>query len=192
MDRRPQQPRQLAGEYGSSADGDESFDAGALAAARFFDPAADAVRACKSLDDPVNADRPAADVTFKPKCLGIESSIQIFAAHAECPSPGAIRTRACDSIKALGSIPHKHGENRMTPVLSFASSIALPGARRRLRICMSSEPRCDPAPVGKPQPTTPALGRNRGIIPVGSPTPRLASVLAARNGVCRMRMGLSQ
>jgi hypothetical protein len=181
MDRRPQQPRQLAGEYGSSADGDESFDAGALAAARFFDPAADAVRACKSLDDPVNADRPAADVTFKPKCLGIESSIQIF-----------FRTRACDSIKALGSIPHKHGENRMTPVFSFASSIALPGARRRLRICMSSEPRCDPGPVGKPQPTTPALGRNRGIIPVGSPTPRLASVLAARNGVCRMRMGLSQ
>ncbi|GAB7001538.1 MAG: hypothetical protein ACI9P3_005594 [Bradyrhizobium sp.] len=99
MDRRPQQPRQLAGEYGSSADGDESFDAGALAAARFFDPAADAVRACKSLDDPVNADRPAADVTFKPKCLGIESSIQIFLRL----TPGVRPQEQSEHVRAIQS-----------------------------------------------------------------------------------------
>lgn len=74
MDRRPRQPRQLAGEYGSS-DGQANFDAGGLAGARLF-AGDDAVRSCKSLDDPVNADRPA-DVAFKPKCLGISSSIQI-------------------------------------------------------------------------------------------------------------------
>ena len=76
IDRRPQQPRQLVGENGSSEHGE----------ARFFDVDADAVRCCKSLDDPVNADRPAADVAFKPKCLGIESSIQIdTACAAHCP-----------------------------------------------------------------------------------------------------------
>ncbi|WFU36220.1 hypothetical protein QA635_18130 [Bradyrhizobium brasilense] len=76
IDRRPQQPRQLAGEYGSSADGEACFDAAELSGACFFDADAKAVRCCKSLDDPVNADRPAADAAFKPKCLGIASSIR--------------------------------------------------------------------------------------------------------------------
>ncbi|MGF6425052.1 hypothetical protein [Bradyrhizobium elkanii] len=82
IDRRPRQPRQLAGEYGSSAHGEACFDAAELSGACFFDAAAEAVRSCKSLDDPVNADRPAADAAFKPKCLGIASSIQICAACA--------------------------------------------------------------------------------------------------------------
>ncbi|MHC2438813.1 hypothetical protein ACVMB0_006188 [Bradyrhizobium sp. USDA 4451] len=82
IDRRPRQPRQLAGEYGSSESAEVCFDAGATSGTRFFDAAADAVRCCKSPDDPVNADRPAVDVAFKPKCLGIESSIQLLVAHA--------------------------------------------------------------------------------------------------------------
>ncbi|MTV12213.1 MULTISPECIES: hypothetical protein [Bradyrhizobium] len=82
MDRRPQQPRQLAGEYGSSEHGESCFDAAELSGACFFDAEAEAVRCCKSLDDPVNAERPAADVVFKPKCLGIASSIQIHVVHA--------------------------------------------------------------------------------------------------------------
>ena len=86
IDRRPQQPRQLVGEYGSSEHGEAGFDAGELTEARFFDADADAVRCCKSLDDPVNVDRPAGDVAFKPKCLGIESSIRIYTAcAAHCP-----------------------------------------------------------------------------------------------------------
>ena len=84
IDRRPQQPRQLAGEYGSSGYGEECFDAGEISGTCFFAADADAVRCCKSLDDPVNADRPAADIAFKPKCLGIESSIRILLAHAVC------------------------------------------------------------------------------------------------------------
>ncbi|WP_143271530.1 hypothetical protein [Bradyrhizobium mercantei] len=81
IDRRPRQPRQLAGEYGNS-DGEAGFDAGEPTTACFFDADADAVRSCKSLVDPVNADRPAVDVAFKPKCLGIASSIQIDTACA--------------------------------------------------------------------------------------------------------------
>lgn len=82
IDRRPQQPRQLVGAGGSSEDGEESFDTGEPAGSLPFEADADAVRSCKSLDDPVNADRPAADVGFKPKCLGIASSIQIHVARA--------------------------------------------------------------------------------------------------------------
>ncbi|UPK15812.1 hypothetical protein IVA93_37535 (plasmid) [Bradyrhizobium sp. 155] len=36
-----------------------------------LDADADAIRSCEALDAPVNANRPAADVAFKPKCLGI-------------------------------------------------------------------------------------------------------------------------
>ncbi|MBP1296303.1 hypothetical protein ABIF38_005666 [Bradyrhizobium japonicum] len=49
----------------------------------------------------MNADRPAADAAFKPKCLGIASSIQICAALRRASFPAAIRTRRRDSIKAL-------------------------------------------------------------------------------------------
>jgi len=106
IDRRPRQPRQLAGEYGSSAHGESCFDAAELSGACFFDADAEAVRCCKSLDDPVNADRPAADAAFKPKCLGIASSIQICAALRRASFPAAIRTRRRDSIKALRLIAH--------------------------------------------------------------------------------------
>ncbi|MFQ3455960.1 hypothetical protein PMN64_22020 [Bradyrhizobium sp. UFLA01-814] len=106
IDRRPRQPRQLAGEYGSSEHGEACFEAAELSEACFFDADAEAVRCCKSLDDPVNADRPAADAAFKPKCLGIASSIQICAAYA-ASFPAAIRTRRRDSIKALRLIAHK-------------------------------------------------------------------------------------
>jgi len=83
MDRRPREPRQLAGEYGSSEHGEECLDAAELSGERFFDADADAIRSGEALDDPVNADRSAADVTFKPKCLGIEISIQIHPTNAE-------------------------------------------------------------------------------------------------------------
>ncbi|MFC7701927.1 hypothetical protein ACFQX9_35310 [Bradyrhizobium sp. GCM10028915] len=60
--------RQLAGEYGSSEHGEESFDAGELSGERFFDTDADAVRPGKSLDDLVNADRSAAGVACHSAC----------------------------------------------------------------------------------------------------------------------------
>ncbi|MGY2847030.1 hypothetical protein ACVIWU_003095 [Bradyrhizobium sp. USDA 4509] len=104
IDRRPQQPRQLAGEYGSSEHGEACFDAAALSRACFFDADAEAVRCCKSLDDPVNADRPAADAAFKPKCLGIASSIRYarpMPRRSRCDS-----TRRRDSIKAHRLIAH--------------------------------------------------------------------------------------
>lgn len=79
VDRRPREPRQLAGEYGSSEHGEERFDAAELSGEWLFDADADAIQSGEALDDPVNADRSAADVAFKPKCLGIETSIQINA-----------------------------------------------------------------------------------------------------------------
>jgi len=73
MDRRPRQPRQLAGEYGSSEHWAESLDAGELARARLFDVGAGAVGSGVAIDDAADADGAAANVAFKPKCLGIQS-----------------------------------------------------------------------------------------------------------------------
>lgn len=86
MDRRPREPRQLAGEYGSSEHGKERFDAGELAGEGLLDANAEAVRSSEALDNPVNADRATSSVAFKPKCLGIETSIMIHPANAECRS----------------------------------------------------------------------------------------------------------
>lgn len=83
MDRRPREPRQLAGEYGSSEHWEKRFDAAELPLERLLDTDADAVRSGVTLDDVADADRPATDVAFKPKCLGIKTSIEIDPAHAE-------------------------------------------------------------------------------------------------------------
>ena len=73
MDRRPREPRQLAGEYGSSEVWEESPDAGELARERLFDADPDAIGSGVTIDDAADADGAAANVAFKPKCLGIQS-----------------------------------------------------------------------------------------------------------------------
>ena len=73
MDRRPREPRQLAGEYGSSEYRAESLDAGERAGERLFDADTDAVGSGVAIDDAADADGAAANVAFKPKCLGIPS-----------------------------------------------------------------------------------------------------------------------
>ncbi|MGJ4951382.1 hypothetical protein [Bradyrhizobium sp. HKCCYLS20291] len=86
VDRRPWQPRQLAGEYGCSEHGEEGCEVEDLPVEGVLDTASDAVRSGEAPDDPVNADRPAADAAFKPKCLRISSSINASPTHAErCP-----------------------------------------------------------------------------------------------------------
>lgn len=86
MDRRPTEPRQLAGEYGSSEHWEERFDTGELFREWLFDGDAEAVRSSEALDGPVNANRATSDADFKPKCLGIETSIKRHPANAECRS----------------------------------------------------------------------------------------------------------
>jgi hypothetical protein len=85
MDRRPREPRQLAGEYGSCEHWAESPDAGELARARLFDAGAAAVGSGAAIDDAADADGAAGNVAFKPKCLGIPSSIREHSASAERP-----------------------------------------------------------------------------------------------------------
>ena len=87
MDRRPREPRQLAGEYGSSEHWAESLDAGELARERLVDADADAVGSGVAIDDAADADGAAGNVAFKPKCLGIPSSIREHSANAERPPP---------------------------------------------------------------------------------------------------------
>ncbi|MBR0993958.1 hypothetical protein JQ580_24855 [Bradyrhizobium japonicum] len=81
IDRRSMEPRQLAGEDGSAEHGEESLDTPELSREWLFDADADAIRSGEALDDPVNADRAAPN--FKPKCLGIQSSIDVNPANAE-------------------------------------------------------------------------------------------------------------
>ena len=85
MDRRPWQPRQLAGENGSSAPWEASFETGELAGERVFEADADALRPDVAVDDAADADRAAADTAFKPNCLGIQTSIHEHPADAGCP-----------------------------------------------------------------------------------------------------------
>jgi hypothetical protein len=75
MDRRPRQPRQLAGENGSSGYWEESFDAAELPGERLFNADADSFRPGVARDDAADAGRAADDVAFKPNCLGIQASI---------------------------------------------------------------------------------------------------------------------
>lgn len=74
IDRRAREPRQLAGEYGSSEHREGRFDAAELSGEWLFNADAEAVWSSETLDDPVNADRAGSDVAVKPKCLGIETS----------------------------------------------------------------------------------------------------------------------
>jgi hypothetical protein len=84
MDRRPQQPRQLAGENGNSEYWEESFDAAELPGERPFNAAADSFRPGAARDDAADAGRAADDVAFKPNCLGIQASIHEHPADAGC------------------------------------------------------------------------------------------------------------
>lgn len=101
MDRRPREPRQLAGEYGISEHREERFDTGELSREWLFDADAEAVRSSEALDGPVNANRATSDVAFKPKCLGIETSIKRHPAKRRVSFPSPSRARNCGSIKAL-------------------------------------------------------------------------------------------
>ncbi|WP_139031320.1 hypothetical protein [Bradyrhizobium sp. ORS 375] len=100
VDRRPWQPRQLAGEYGCSERGEESFEVGELPVEGILVADSDAVRSCEAPDDSVNADHPAADAAFKPKCLRISSSINVSPTHAE-RSP-SIRSEHVPAAQARG------------------------------------------------------------------------------------------
>ena len=89
MDRRPRQPRQLAGENGSSEHWEASFDAAELPGAelpgeRPFNAGADSFRPGVARDDAADAGRAADDVAFKPNCLGIQASIHEHPADAGC------------------------------------------------------------------------------------------------------------
>lgn len=75
IDRRPQQPRQLAGENGSSEYWEASFDAAVLPGEPLFNAEADSFRPGVARDDAGDAGRAADDVAFKPNCLGIQASI---------------------------------------------------------------------------------------------------------------------
>ena len=84
MDRRPRQPRQLAGENGSSEYWAASFDAAELRGERLFNAEADSFRPGVARDDAADAGRAADDVAFKPNCLGIQASIHEHPADAGC------------------------------------------------------------------------------------------------------------
>ena len=91
MDRRPQQPRQLAGENGSSERCEASFDIAELPGAelpgeRLFNADADSFRPGVALDDAMDADRAADDVAFKPNCLGIQASTHEHSADSRVQS----------------------------------------------------------------------------------------------------------
>ena len=83
MDRRPRQPRQLAGENGSSEYWEASFDSAELRGECLFNAEADLFWPGVARDD-ADAGRAADDVAFKPNCLGIQASIHEHPADAEC------------------------------------------------------------------------------------------------------------
>jgi hypothetical protein len=83
MDCRLREPRQLAGEDGSSKHREECFDTGELSGEWLFDADAEAVGSGKACDNAGDADRPAADVCFKPNCLGIDTSVCEDSTNAE-------------------------------------------------------------------------------------------------------------
>jgi hypothetical protein len=86
IDRRPQQPRQLAGVNGSSEYWEASFDAAELPGERLFNAGSDSFRPGVARDDAADAGRAADDVAFKPNCLGIQASIHEHPADAGCRS----------------------------------------------------------------------------------------------------------
>jgi hypothetical protein len=84
MDRRLRQPRQLAGENGSSEHWEASFDAAELSGERLLNTGADSFRPGVPRDDAADAGRSADDAAFKPNCLGIQASIHEHPADAGC------------------------------------------------------------------------------------------------------------
>jgi hypothetical protein len=62
------------------------FDAGELTGERPFETDADALMPGVADDEAAAADRAAADVAFKPNCLGIQTSIHEHPADARVPS----------------------------------------------------------------------------------------------------------
>jgi hypothetical protein len=84
IDRRPRQPRQLAGENGSSEYWGASFDAAELPEERLFNADVDSFRPGVARGDAADAGRAADDVAFKPNCLGIQASIDEHPAEAGC------------------------------------------------------------------------------------------------------------
>ena len=104
MDRRPRQPRQLAGENGSSEHWEASFDAAELPVERLFNAGADSFRPGVARDDAADAVRAADDVAFRPNCLGIQASI-----HDHPLTPGGIPLcnlrQICGSIIKLRLLP---------------------------------------------------------------------------------------
>jgi hypothetical protein len=84
IDRRPRQPRQLAGANGNSAPCGTSFATGELIGERWLDGEADPITSAVAVDDAA-AGRATADDVFKPNCLGIRASID-----AHLLTPGAV------------------------------------------------------------------------------------------------------
>ena len=74
MDLRTREPRQLAGEYGSSKHAEESFDTGILSGERLINTDAGAIRSGMAFDNFAEA-RCDFQSAFKPKCLGIYASV---------------------------------------------------------------------------------------------------------------------
>jgi hypothetical protein len=83
MDRRPWQPRQLAGENGSARPGEASSDSGEGFGERPVNTAVGAAKAGVGSDTLIDPARSASDVAFKPKCLGIHSSMSEYRFDAD-------------------------------------------------------------------------------------------------------------
>jgi len=84
IDRRPRQPRQLAGAKGKSAPWETSSATGELIGERSLDADTDSIKSAVAVDDAA-AGRATADDVFKPNCLGIQASID-----AHPLTPGAV------------------------------------------------------------------------------------------------------
>src|SRR5437660_7107845 len=110
MDRRPRQPRQLAGENGSSEHWEASFGAAELPGAelpgeRLFNAGADSFRPGVARDDAADAGRAADAVAFRPNCLGIQASIHEHPADAGCVVPMCNLRQICGAIIKLRLLP---------------------------------------------------------------------------------------
>jgi hypothetical protein len=92
IDRRPRQPRQLAGVNGNSARCAASVDADALAGERTFEPETDPLRCAGADDDATEADGAAADIAFKPNCLAMQTSIDEHPVRRRVSSHPSLKT----------------------------------------------------------------------------------------------------
>ena len=134
MDRRPREPRQLAGEYGSSEHWAESLNAGELARARLVDADAAAVGSGVAIDDAADADGAAGNVAFKPKCLGIPSSIREHSANAERPPQVPSEHGFTIQSKSFDWLTHNVQRKRAAlPMKPLTSPARFAGTRNRAR-----------------------------------------------------------